>query len=372
MNISLRQIPTLLSTDANVVYRGGDAGVRAGLVQLRFWNSYDVPATLRLLFTAFLAICLGASLASWFGRATLPVLLAYAAVWLYWSSYDQRNIFGLLPALALCVSFGAASLWRARPQAIWPNAIAVAAGLFLILAGGGLLKDAQARLASLTRGERALPARLRAMRGGIAGKVALFYPQLDREYRFISALAGRTDAAHVLVTYPLFRFFERGAHALSLWPFDRVRPGDVFASHEYHVPPGDPRWVLLSRQHRQSRLAARHRSSSGLAAARGAFERWHDAASSTTWSPQTLGTTAWWCGKPPGPGTAGPPPSSNTLIGRRWIPHSSQRPARLPPLTESGSGVRVSSRSTARRSLDIARGRSRWASRRMRIPRWLR
>ena len=117
VNISLRQIPTLLSTDANVVYRGGDAGVRAGLVQLRFWNSYDVPATLRLLFTAFLAICLGASLASWFGRATLPVLLAYAAVWLYWSSYDQRNIFGLLPALALCVSFGAASLWRARPQA---------------------------------------------------------------------------------------------------------------------------------------------------------------------------------------------------------------------------------------------------------------
>ena len=247
VNISLRQIPTLLSTDANVVYRGGDAGVRAGLVQLRFWNSYDVPATLRLLFTAFLAICLGASLASWFGRATLPVLLVYAAVWLYWSSYDQRNIFGLLPALALCVSFGAASLWRARPQAIWPNAIAVAAGLFLILAGGGLLKDAQARLASLTGGERALPARLRAMRGGIAGKVALFYPQLDREYRFISALAGRTDAAHVLVTYPLFRFFERGAHALSLWPFDRVRPGDVFASHEYHVPPGDPRWVLLSR-----------------------------------------------------------------------------------------------------------------------------
>ena len=52
MNISLRQIPTLLSTDANVVYRGGDAGVRAGLVQLRFWNSYDVPATLRPVFTA--------------------------------------------------------------------------------------------------------------------------------------------------------------------------------------------------------------------------------------------------------------------------------------------------------------------------------
>ena len=63
-----------------------------------------------------------------------------------------------------------------------------------------------------------------AMRGDVAGKVALFYPQLNREYRFIAALSARTDATHVLVTYPLFRFFPRGAHALSLWPFDRVRP----------------------------------------------------------------------------------------------------------------------------------------------------
>ena len=246
VNISLRQIPTLLSTDANVVYRGGDAGVRAALVQLRFWNSYDVPATLRMVFTAFLAICLVASLTSWFGRATLPVLLAYGAVWLYWSSYDQRNIFGLLPVLALCASFGAAWLWRVRPQAIWPNAVTVVAGVFLVLAGGGLLKDAQARIGSLTRGDRALPARLAAMRGGVPGKVALFYPQLVREYRFISALSGRTDAAHVLITYPLFRFFERGAHALSLWPYELVQPGDVFAGHEHHAPPDDPRWVLLS------------------------------------------------------------------------------------------------------------------------------
>jgi hypothetical protein len=247
MNISLRQIPTLLSTDANIVYRGGDAGVRAGLVQLRFWNSYDVPATLRLIFTAFLALCLIASLASWFGRAALPVLLVYGAVWLYWSSYDQRNIFGLLPVLALCASFGAAWLWRLRPQAIWPNVVAVVAGLFLVLAGGGLLKDAQAKLASLTRGDRALAARLSAMRGGVADKVTRFYPQLEGDYRFIAALSERTDAAHVLITYPLFRFFARGAHALSLWPYERVQPGDVFSGHEYHAPPDDPRWVLLSR-----------------------------------------------------------------------------------------------------------------------------
>ena len=246
VNISVRQMPTLLSTDANVVYRGGDAGVRATLLQLRFWNSYDVPATLRTVFTGFLAVCLLASLTSWFGRATLPLLAAYGAVWLYWSSYDQRNIFGLLPVLALCASFGASWLWRARPQPIWSNAVAVLAGLFIVLAGGGLMKDAQARIGSLTTGDRALSARLTAMRGGVPDKVALFYPQLDREYRFISALAGRTDAAHVLITYPLFRFFERGAHALSLWPYGLVQPGDVFASHEFHVPPDDPRWVLLS------------------------------------------------------------------------------------------------------------------------------
>jgi len=60
-------------------------------------------------------------------------------------------------------------------------------------------------------------------------------------------LSARTGAAHVLVTYPMFRFFERGAHALSLWPFEQVRAGDVFAGHEYHTPPGDPLWILLSR-----------------------------------------------------------------------------------------------------------------------------
>jgi len=247
VNISLRQIPALLSTDANIVFRGGDAGVQAGLIQLRFWNSYDVPATLRLVFTVMLALCVLASATSWFGRAALPVLIVYGAIWLHWSSYDQRNVFGLLPILALCAAFGGRWLWGAWPRLLWPNAIAIFGGVFLILAGGGLLKDAQARIAAMTRGDQTLPARLAAMRGDIAGKVTLFYPQLDVEYRFISALSQRSDATHVLVTYPLFRFFDRGAHALSLWPYNRVRSGDVFASHSYHTPPDDPRWVLLSR-----------------------------------------------------------------------------------------------------------------------------
>ena len=133
VNISLRQIPTLLSTDANVVYRGGDAGVRAGLVQLRFWNSYDVPATLRALFFIGLRPLPGrvAGLMVRAGGAAARSLV-YGAIWLYWSSYDQRNIFGLLPALALVrelrrrLGSGACGL-----RALWPNGVAVMAGLFL-------------------------------------------------------------------------------------------------------------------------------------------------------------------------------------------------------------------------------------------------
>jgi hypothetical protein len=246
VNISVRQMPTLLSTDANVVYRGGDARVQAGLVQLRFWNSYDVPASLRLVFTAFLGLTLVAAAWSWFGRAVLPVVAIYGAIWLFWSSYDQRNIFVLLPVVALSVSFGAQWLWQLRPRCVWANAVALVAGLFLVLAGSGLLKDAQARLAAL----KGFETRLAAMHGDVPDKVSRFYPQLERDYRFLSALSERTKAAHVLVTFPLFRFFERGSHALSLWPYEQVQPGDVFAGHEWHGPPGDPQWVFLARHDR--------------------------------------------------------------------------------------------------------------------------
>jgi hypothetical protein len=246
VNISVRQMPTLLSTDANVVYRGGDTKVQAGLIQLRFWNNYDVPASLRTAFTAFLLLCVAASATTWFGRAVLLPLLAYLVVWLFWSSYDQRNIFVILPVLGLVASFGAARLWTLLPPLIWRNGVAVMGGLFLVLAGGGLMKDAQARIASLTR-DRPLATRLHAMRGTTAEKVAVFYPHLDHDYRFMAALAQRTNAPHVLVTSPLFRFFDRGAHALSLWPYERVQSGDVFAGHEWHAPPADPRWVLVAR-----------------------------------------------------------------------------------------------------------------------------
>lgn len=246
VNISIRQMPTLLSTDANVVYRGGDAKVQAGLVQLRFWNSYDVPATLRLVFSGFLLLTLAASVRTWFGSAVVPVVAVYGAIWMYWSSYDQRNVFVLLPVIALAVSFGVARLWRLPPPVLWRNGLALVAGLFLVLAGSGLLKDGQARLSAL----KGIGARLTAMRGGVADKVAQFYPQLEQDFRFLSSLSERTAATHVLVTYPLFRFFDRGAHALSLWPYELVRPGDVFAAHEWHTPPADPRWVFLARHGR--------------------------------------------------------------------------------------------------------------------------
>ena len=252
VNISLRQIPTLLSTDANLVYRGGDAGVRAGLVQLRFWNSYDVPATLRSVFTAVsrrvpgrvarVVVRPGDAAGArrvWRGLAVLVVV---------------RSAQHLRPACRcsrLTASFGAAWLWRARPQLLWPNAIA---------AGGGAVSDPRRR-----RSAQGCAGPDRVVFGGHRGDAgAAGAPRGDARRRCRTrsrssirswiattgsspALAGRTDAAHVLVTYPLFRFFERGAHALSLWPYERVQPGDVFASHEYHAPPDDPRWVLVAR-----------------------------------------------------------------------------------------------------------------------------
>jgi hypothetical protein len=247
VNISARQIPGLLSTDANLVYRGGTPAVRAELVQLRFWNSYDVPASLRLIFTVFLAACLAGSVRSWFGRAVLPLVIVYGVIWLYWSSYDQRNIFGILPLVALCASYGAATLWHLRPRFVFANGVTVLAGLFLLLSAGGMLKEMQSRIAAMSRGPSALPLRLDAMRGTVADKVARFYGHLNDDYRFIAELSERTGAAHVLVTTPLFRFLERGAHGMSRWPFELIRPGDIFATHEWLMPPPDERWTLVYR-----------------------------------------------------------------------------------------------------------------------------
>ena len=84
VNLSVRQTPALLANDAQVTYRGGGLLARPGLVQLRLWNSYDIPATLRLVYTIFLLGLLVFSATTWFGRATLPLLSAYIVIWLLW------------------------------------------------------------------------------------------------------------------------------------------------------------------------------------------------------------------------------------------------------------------------------------------------
>jgi hypothetical protein len=242
VNLSVRQTPALLATDADLTYRGGGLTSRPRLMQLRFWNSYDVPATLRVVFTVFLVGCLAFSLGSWFARAVLPVLVPYALVWGLWSSYDQRNLFAALPFIAIVAALGARRAWRMWPAVLWQSGVALMAGLFLILAGGGLLRELQARAKALGGTARE---RLAAIDGTAEARIDYFYPQYAPDFHYLAALAARTRATHVLVTSPMFRFFENGAHALSLWPYERIRPGDVFAGHEYHRPPEVPGWVLV-------------------------------------------------------------------------------------------------------------------------------
>ena len=59
-------------------------------------------------------------------------------------------------------------------------------GLFLLLAGGGLLKDAQSRIAAMLAANGRSGARRSDARHD-RDKVALFYPLLDMDYRFVSA-----------------------------------------------------------------------------------------------------------------------------------------------------------------------------------------
>ena len=244
VNLSVRQTPALLATDAELTYRGGGLTSRPHLVQLRFWNSYDVPATLRVAFSLFLFGCLALSLRAWFPRAVLPVLLLYALMWGVWSSYDQRNIFAALPVVAIVATYGALYAYRLRPSIVWQSGIALFAGLFLVLAGGGLLKELQARVKAVT-GPGGAAARLQAIAGGPDARIDFFYPQHAPDYRYVRALAEHTRARHVLVTSPMFRFFRNGAHALSLWPYDQVAPGDVFVAHEWHRPPDVPGWTFV-------------------------------------------------------------------------------------------------------------------------------
>ena len=85
------------------------------------------------------------------------------------------------------------------------------------------------------------------MSGSPADRVVTYFPQFNPEYVYLSALSARTGATHVLATWPIFRLFPRGAHALSLWPYEQVRTGDVFCGHEWHRPPAMQPWLLVAK-----------------------------------------------------------------------------------------------------------------------------
>jgi hypothetical protein len=290
VNISLREIPAWLAKDADVTYRGGGLMSRPHLVQLRFWNSYNVPALLRWPHTLLLLLLLAAGAATPFGRVMLPIIGGYGVVWLLWSSYDQRNLFVVLPLAAIVASFGARRLWHARPAFFWRNALAIALGLFLLLSGGSILKEAQGRLRSLSEGDRALSARLHAMAGDTREKIAVFYRDSVPEFEFLDALSRRTGATHVLVTWPLFRFFPNGAHALSLWRYDQVRDGDVFSGHEWHRPPRNAEWVLVQRTAKHRAWLFGQASEVGLAALDMPSEESRDGATTAG----SAAGTSWW------------------------------------------------------------------------------
>jgi hypothetical protein len=238
-------MPSLLATEADITYRGGGLASRPQLVQLRLWNSYDVPATLRTAFSLFLCGCLVLSLHALFARAVLPILIPFCVMWVLWSSYDLRNIFVVLPILGIVAAYGGSRAWVLRPQRVWQSTVATFAGLFLILAGGGLLKDLQARGKALT-GPDGLAARLEAIRGGPDPRIDFFFRQDAPDYHYVRALAARTRARHVLASSPIYRFFENGVYTMNLWPHGQITPGDLFVSHhEWHRPPDAPGWVFV-------------------------------------------------------------------------------------------------------------------------------
>ena len=68
-----------------------------------------------------------------------------------WSSYDQRNLFLALPLIGAIAAAGTARL-TSRSGPVLLSLLAVLLGMFVVLAGGGLLKDAQARLKAMAGG----------------------------------------------------------------------------------------------------------------------------------------------------------------------------------------------------------------------------
>jgi len=250
VNFSVRETPTIVATDAELTYRGGGFASRLHLGQLRFWNSYDVPATLRVLFTMLLLGAMLLSVRSWFARAVLPVLVVSMLTWALWSSYDQRNIFAILPVIAIVGTYGAQAAWRLKPSILSQTVVALWAGLFLVLAGGSLLRELQARAEDMTSGSRRIQARIDAIRRGPDARIELFYPQYAADYHAVRELAERTHAEHVIVTSPMYRFFSNGAHPLGVWPYDRTRPGDLFVAHEGRPPASMSGWTFVRKLER--------------------------------------------------------------------------------------------------------------------------
>ncbi len=246
VNISVRSMPKLLASDAEVVYRGEKLTARPQLVQLRFWNNYDVPATLRLVFTIALVVWLAAAVPTPLGRATLPVIVGYGLIWFFWSWSDQRNIFVLMPALAATATLGATRLWSMAPAVVTQGGLALLVGTFIVLSGGAVLRDAQAHLKRLSGGPPALADRLPAIDGAVEQRIRLFFPQFAGDYDYLTAVSQASGAHHVFATSPIFRFFPKGAHALAVWPIQEIRDRDVFCGHEWHRPPTGDSWVLIA------------------------------------------------------------------------------------------------------------------------------
>ena len=125
--------------------------------------------------------------------------------------------------------------------------MALAGGLFLVLAGGSVLKETQSRVASLTGGDRPLRVRIAAARSDTSAKVAVFYAQprvrLCVPRRALGAHRGRARVGHLAVVPVL----SEGIARAELLAVPTVQAGDVFAAHEWHRPPEDSRWVLLWR-----------------------------------------------------------------------------------------------------------------------------
>ena len=245
VNIPAGGMARVLAADSDQAYHGEPLAMRPKTAVLRFWNNYDVPDTLRWPMSALLLILFAAGAIRRDLRGLAVVVSLYAAIWLVWSSYDQRNLFLALPLIGAIAAAGTARL-ASRSGPLLLSLLAVLLGTFVVLSGGGLLKDAQARLKAMVGGPAAVLTRLGMMPQGPPDRPAFFFPRYAEVYRYVSTLARRTGAQHVFSTSPLFRFYANGVFTLFDWPDGLSHAGDVFAGHDGHRPDDAEAWVLVA------------------------------------------------------------------------------------------------------------------------------